>query len=691
MAEHVHTALTAFLICAAAAMPADAKDEIVRFQSEVSSSHSFRQPIGHGLLLVLGGGGGGWTIGVSPQTVTEQQCGDFAWVVNPPFRNYNALYLSALYGMTAQDAVEESPREFNFVLSCEGLKRESTFVNRLIMSSPAGMQPSEKQVAEAEAKMGTSPQGHGKLWILDYKISPAPEDVDGKNYGQIDWIRFRVEIRFPADADSLPVPDDYKEPELPRHTVTGTVRDAYTHLPVEGANVSLDGREAALGPKEPSITGPDGRFVFKDVAEGPVEIAVGKPGFISPGMISTPDSPSDLLFTVGPGANDFEIGITHLSVISGRVVNGKGAPLQGVSVHLTVRQLLYGRRTWRAVTGLATGKDGTYSFPDLWPGEYVVHTLLEPTPAPGGLSHEAYLPQYYPNAADFASAAHLDLEGQDVRADFTLAAGRVYWASGHVKGLLDPNVFFCQFADAVGQTMGGGGQFDPATAAFTFMMPNGRWRLWCNGSAGKPPDYAAVRAYATREIEIKDADIQGLQLELHQSINIPSNDFSPFLRIDPPTEGLAPALDGGFWPGKYRVRVGASTCVESVKSGAIDFFRNDLVIADGAPVPSIHLTRYSKCPTLTGAVHSESGDANGVVVVVSDSDHIEPEIRHVFEGRFGDIGLIPGTYHVYAFDTLSGVEFANPEAMRKYPGQTIRIEKEGHATVSLEMIRLRQH
>jgi hypothetical protein len=40
-------------------------------------------------------------------------------------------------------------------------------------------------------------------------VSAAPCDVEGENDGQIDWIRFRVEIRFPENADPLPVPDDF--------------------------------------------------------------------------------------------------------------------------------------------------------------------------------------------------------------------------------------------------------------------------------------------------------------------------------------------------------------------------------------------------------------------------------------------------------------------------------------------------
>src|SRR5579871_573388 len=100
MLERARTAL-ALLIWIAAALPAVGEDEIVRFQSELSSGQEFRQSIGHGLVLVLAPGDG-WTIQVSPQKITEPECGDFAWVVNPPFRSYNALYLNVSYGVTAE-------------------------------------------------------------------------------------------------------------------------------------------------------------------------------------------------------------------------------------------------------------------------------------------------------------------------------------------------------------------------------------------------------------------------------------------------------------------------------------------------------------------------------------------------------------------------------------------------------------
>jgi hypothetical protein len=124
-------------------------------------------------------------------------------------------------------------------------------------------------------------------------------------------------------------------------------------------------------------------------------------------------------------------------------------------------------------------------------------------------------------------------------------------------------------------------------------------------------------------------------------------------------------------------------------SGGVDLLRDDVVIADGGRPPAIQVKRYNKCPTLAGTVNSPSGDSKGVVVLISDSDHIEPEIRPIYQNRFEEISLVPGTYHVYAFDTLNGLEYANLEALRAYPGQTISVSKDQHSTVSLGLIQRR--
>jgi hypothetical protein len=172
----------------------------IRFSGEVSKGEEFRKALAGGLIFVLSPTGivpgaiGGWTIEVSPQGDHPKGCDDFVWVATPPYRFYNARYLDTSYGMTAQDAVKFTPRDFRFVVSCADYSRELEWVDRLLWSYSY----SDAQVKEAENKLGSSRHGKGRLWIRSYKISPAPQNVGKTNLGQIDWIKFEVEIQIPG-------------------------------------------------------------------------------------------------------------------------------------------------------------------------------------------------------------------------------------------------------------------------------------------------------------------------------------------------------------------------------------------------------------------------------------------------------------------------------------------------------------
>jgi len=96
--------------------------------------------------------------------------------------------------MTAEEAVSVSPREFRFVLNCADFARERGRVDRVLWP----YNHSEAEVKEARSKLGSSQLGKGRLWIRDYKISPAAKTVGGKNLGQIDWIKFDVELQIPG-------------------------------------------------------------------------------------------------------------------------------------------------------------------------------------------------------------------------------------------------------------------------------------------------------------------------------------------------------------------------------------------------------------------------------------------------------------------------------------------------------------
>ncbi len=181
---------------------AEAQDKTIRFSGEVARGLSFRKDIGRGLDFVLspdsmGGGITGWTIQVTPQgKPPDPECTDYLWVVTPPFRFMNARYLSTAYGFTAQEAVAMSPRDFKFVLNCDDYKAERQRVERVLW--PANFR--KEEVEAALVKLGSIRHGTGSLWIKDSKYTPGEKSTDPVKLGEIHWIKFEVEIKFPEES-----------------------------------------------------------------------------------------------------------------------------------------------------------------------------------------------------------------------------------------------------------------------------------------------------------------------------------------------------------------------------------------------------------------------------------------------------------------------------------------------------------
>ena len=126
----------------------------------------------------------------------QPQCDEFASVLTPPYRYHSALDIDMSYGVSAEEEIAESPRQFSFVTNCRDYKTE---LDRLqIVLWPYSF--TEQQVNKATADLGTSPHGTGRLWITDSKISHAADNADNK-LGNIEWMRFTVEIRLPNPSD----------------------------------------------------------------------------------------------------------------------------------------------------------------------------------------------------------------------------------------------------------------------------------------------------------------------------------------------------------------------------------------------------------------------------------------------------------------------------------------------------------
>jgi hypothetical protein len=174
-------------------LPVLAQNYVTRFTAEVSRGQEFRKEIGPGMEIVLKPTDSGWTIGIVPKT----KCADYddwAGVVNAPYRNYNALHLDSSYGITAQEAVGINPREFVYVTTCDDYKQEAKRLE--IVMWPYNHTQQENN--DALAKLATLASGKARLTILSAKVSPAEQEIAGKNYGRIDSLKFRLDVTPPA-------------------------------------------------------------------------------------------------------------------------------------------------------------------------------------------------------------------------------------------------------------------------------------------------------------------------------------------------------------------------------------------------------------------------------------------------------------------------------------------------------------
>jgi hypothetical protein len=158
------------------------------FSGNVSEGEEFRWPLNQELEFVLEPG---WSITVVPKRPAGD-CREFASVVNPPYRAHRELYIDMSYGLTAEDEVRASPREFRFVTNCTDYRTESDRLSIVLWPYTATPQKYE----ETLAKLGTSPVGKGRLWITDSRTSHVDDTPDAK-LGKIEWMKFSVEIRLP--------------------------------------------------------------------------------------------------------------------------------------------------------------------------------------------------------------------------------------------------------------------------------------------------------------------------------------------------------------------------------------------------------------------------------------------------------------------------------------------------------------
>jgi len=505
--------------------------------------------------------------------------------------------------------------------------------------------------------------------------------------------------------------------QAPVRTVTGTVTNAVSGVPIRHALVQASGILPAA-----VLTGPDGRFRFDNIPEGQLLISVQKPGFFDARSIpGVSQRQADPFVMVGSGKNDFRIALSPAARIVGRVTDADGEAAENISVQVLREQIVQGRKLLATQSGTTTDDDGSYRIEGLIPGRYKVFANGHLLPASSwNAPPEVSVPAYYPDSRDLASAQQIELAAaEEYHADFHLHSERGFRVVAAVGGLPNPpNVGF-SLENASGQgVMFGAMSFDQSKSQFVAQaVPSGTWTLVFSANDGRANSYEG-----RNEIMVDDADVTDLQFTMHPLASIPVKVNHAVNKGQLETEGADTALNAslnsvepsrystyglqvqGSPPlatfsnvaaGKYKLNAQSfgSECLESARYGNVDLTRDYLIVGSIVDPQTLTINLRGDCATLNVKLQPGEQPRIGLVLIVGSSLAAEPETMPLqaptpAQPANGSMSLTlsPGSYQVYAFSSVDGLEYANPEALRGYPSQTVNLEPGQKAEITLELI-----
>jgi len=504
-------------------------------------------------------------------------------------------------------------------------------------------------------------------------------------------------------------------------TITGTVTNAVSGEPIRhtlvhlmgsnnnGVISSSNGRSSVPAANSSNaLTGSDGRFQFADIPDGLIMLIAQKPGFFDRLSMSGEWAQSNSWVVVGSGKTDFQLTLSPAARIAGRISDGESESIGGAQVQLIGESITQGRKQWQARGATSTDEDGMYRFDDLIPGHYIVfasgHTVLTQN---WNAPPEVSSPAYYPDGADLSSAQVIDVQpGREFRADFHLRTVRGYRVTASVRGTVANQNVSVGFENATGQMMSfDGAAYDGSRGRFVApAVPSGTWTLILSSNDTQG------HWYQTRqEIAVNGADVSNLQILLQPPASIPvvvnhssgsgqllgnglvnialtsSNPtrqqaYGSQQRGTPPVLTIDNVIEGHY---NVDVQVYGNECLSSVSYGNVDLLRDYLAINPGdSQAQPITIDLRADCATLNPKITPEGSQPLVFVVVLPSSPSAEPKVQPAGV----PFTLSPGSYQVFAFANLDGLEYANREVMSSYPSQTVNLGTNQKTELTLELI-----
>lgn len=502
----------------------------------------------------------------------------------------------------------------------------------------------------------------------------------------------------------------------PRYSVGGTAVNSATSEPLARALVQI-----FISGSHIALTGPDGHFQFDNLPAGAATVSAQKPGFFTPQELNVDQMGVPYpIVQVGPDTAPIVVKLLPAGQITGRVTDGNGEPLENVQIRALLKRVDNGNARWEE-RGIANTDDaGEYRIQNLIPGEYYVatgakatHRLSLSTRQPGETFDTFYTSVFFPGASTLSSASAIEVNpGQEANADFTMPLEKTYRLSGIANGI---NPFRTSFMllDSDGNRVPVPFTFDRKTSEFRFMgVVPGSYNIFVSSNQRRTSLFGIVA------VAIGNADADNIQVSVDSAANIPVHlTFEDAGSQPPPAQPAARVhltprdrnlFNVGAWsrtenqdgqasesipgviPGRYRAEVQSmpNFYVSSLRSGASDLSRDDLVVPPGEEGQAIEVVMHGGAASLRGMLKLDDQPVRGYVIVLPDGASASEPPMIATSGQFTIGGLAPGSYHVYGFLSIKGLEYRNPEVMRTYESQatTVSLNENDNKELTVQLI-----
>ncbi|WP_321471686.1 carboxypeptidase-like regulatory domain-containing protein [uncultured Paludibaculum sp.] len=511
-------------------------------------------------------------------------------------------------------------------------------------------------------------------------------------------------------------------------SIAGQVVNAATGAPLNRVtvNIMVEGRPNIRGM---APTAADGNFVLRALPPGEYVIHASKAGYA--GMTygaRQPESPGQVII-LGPNENKsgLVIRLWRYSTIAGTVIGAGGGLPTGSSVTAYRQEFPRGKPGWVRKRDSPIDDRGRYRLSNLQPGRYIVSArqIVEPAQyanAPRSPEEPDLQPvpavTYHPSSVIQQEAVAVDLApGATVR-DIDIAVQALTPTRLSVRTQLPPGVNQEPTRPVEGQPYRPGfyapvwirdvasGPAAPLQSITANARPTpmplallpGRYRL-SSSAEFEGKCYAAQQevTLAGGLVEVELVYAPCINLAGHLRIVGPGSHAGAGLRVDlvpgepVPTWARSAEVqpDGSFViknvpPGIWDIGarpVPRDGYVQSMMLGKLDVLTQEMVITTETS-DSLEIVLSTRAAQLRGRV--EGGLATAVLAAP------QGEAARVLsfyglsgvdeKGEFEIRNLTPGSYRIYAFESMTPLAWFDPEFLKGYPGQGTLVElAEGQA------------